>query len=279
MAWLRLRVTVPEPQADSVEARLRDAGALAVSLFPAEAATTAIVEPPPGAETLWDAVRVEGLCPPDCDLGALEGLPVEADFVAECDWAETYRQSLRPLRFGRLRIVPKDYRDAPCDTDAVVRMDPGLAFGTGTHPSTALCLDWLAATRLNGCSVLDVGCGSGILAIAAARLGAASVVAVDHDPQARSAAADNARHNAVDLTVLDSLDEVRGRYDVAVANIVANTLKDMAAALTCRARTVVLSGILSSQVDDVAAAYRRLRFDPPVLRDGWAMLVGEPRHG
>ena len=280
MAWLRVRIDATEAQAGVVEARLLQAGAMAVSLFPADSAATAILEPEPGAESLWDAVRVEGLCPPDCDLGALEGLAVEADFVADSDWSATYRQSLRPLRFGRLLVLPKDDRDtATGDTDTVLRLDPGLAFGTGSHSSTAACLDWLARAPLDGCRVLDVGCGSGILGIAALRLGAASVVAVDHDPQARRAAADNARDNGVCLTIRDDLAAVRGDFDIAIANIVANTLKDMALALTGHARTIVLSGILPYQVDDVAAAYPRMRFDPPLRRDDWAMLIGKRRDG
>ena len=273
MAWLRLRVTTPRDCADGAETRLRGAGAIAVTLLPAESAATAVLEPRPGAAPLWDSVRVEALFPVDCDLGALRGLGAECDFVADQDWSETWRNDHRPLRFGRLLVLAKD-GPAPSPGDAVtIRLDPGLAFGTGTHPTTAMCLNWLARTPLTDRRVLDVGCGSGILAIAAARLGAA-VVAVDHDAQARQATEDNASTNAVDLTVLDDLASVQGGFDVAIANIVSNTLSEMADVLTRRARTLVLGGILPDQVKEVVAAYPDVRFDPPEISDGWAMLVG-----
>lgn len=276
MPWLRLRVTTPRDGADAAEDRLRGAGAITVSLLPA--AATTVLEPDPGAAPLWDSVHVEALFPVDCDLTTLCGLGAESDFVADQDWSETWRKDHGPRRFGRLLVLPKDDH-APPPSDAVtIRLDPGLAFGTGTHPTTAMCLDWLGRTPLTDQRVLDVGCGSGILAIAAARLGAAAVVAVDHDAQARQATRDNARANAVDLTVLDDLAAVQGGFDVAIANIVSNTLREMADVLTRHARTLVLSGVLPDQVEEVVAAYPGVRFDPPQISDGWAMLVGV-RHG
>lgn len=277
MAWLRLRVTTARDCADAAETRLRGAGAIAVTLLPAESAATTVLEPGPGDAPLWDTVRVEALFPVDCDLGALRGLGAECDFVADQDWSQKWRKDHRPLRFGRLLVLPKD-DCAPSPGDVVtIRLDPGLAFGTGTHPTTAMCLSWLARTPLTDRQVLDVGCGSGILAIAAASLGA-TVVAVDHDAQARQATRDNACTNAVGLTVLGDLAAVQGEFDVAVANIVSNTLREMADSLTRRAHTLVLSGILPDQVDEVVAAYPGVRFEPPEISDGWAMLVGV-RHG
>lgn len=277
MAWLRLRVTTRSDRADATEGRLRKAGAIAVSLLPAESAATAVIEPGPGATPLWDDVRVEALFPVDCDLAALRGLGAEPDFVAERDWSETWRKGHGPLRFGRLLVLPNGDREPPDDA-VTMHMDPGLAFGTGTHPTTAMCLNWLAATSLTGKQVLDVGCGSGILAIAAARLGAATVAAVDHDAQARQATRDNARANGITLTVLDNLAAVRGEFDVAIANIVANTLCAMADTLTRCARTLALSGVLPNQAEEVVAAFPGVRFDLPEINDGWAMLVGV-RHG
>lgn len=277
MAWLRVSVTAPRGRADATEQQLRDAGAVAVSLL-AAASAEAVVEPAPDAFPLWDVVRVEGLFPTDCDLAALDGLHADADFVAERDWSETWRHGHGPMRFGRLHVVPRDHVGVPARADqAVIRLDPGLAFGTGTHPSTALCLRWLGQRRLAGQRVLDVGCGSGILAIAAARLGAQTVVAVDHDAQARQAARSNALANGVTLTVFDDLSRASGRFDLAIANIVANTLCAMAPNLTS-ARTLVLSGILADQVPAVVNAYPGVRFSPPALSDGWALLAGE-RHG
>ena len=279
MAWLRLRVTTAGEHAEAAEARFREAGAAAVSLHPADAAE-AVLEPAPGTSPLWERVRIEGLFPVDADVRALTGLGVEVDFVADRDWSETWRRGLKPQRFGNLLVLPKEWpAPSPCDGTATIRLDPGLAFGTGTHPTTALCLDWLGRTPLAGKRVLDVGCGSGILGIAAARLGAASVTAVDHDPQARQATRANAADNGVDLKVADDLADIRGCFDIAVANIVANTLRDMAPRLAGIASIVVLSGVLTDQVATVAAAYPNVRFDPTETADGWAMLVGETRDG
>ena len=273
MPWLRLRVTTPRNCAEATEGRLRGAGAVALSLLPAESAAS-ILEPFPNAQPLWDSVSIEALFPVDCDLAPLRGLGAAVDFVAERDWSETWRQGLGPMRFGRLLVLPRDDPSPPgCDT-CTIHMDPGLAFGTGQHPTTAMCLDWLGRTPLTDRRVLDVGCGSGILAIAAARLGAAAVVAVDHDAQARKATLDNARANSVRLNVLDDVAQVDHGFQIAIANIVANTLCDMAPDLTRRAHMLVLSGILPDQVDKVVAAYPSVRFDPPEIRDGWAMLVG-----
>ena len=210
MPWLRLRVTTRRDCADATEGRLRRAGAIAVSLLPAESTATPVLEPDPGAAPLWHSVRVEALFPVDCDLTALRGLGAESDFVPDQDWSETWRKDHRPRRFGRLLVLPHDDRTPPPSDTVTIRLDPGLAFGTGTHPTTAMCLNWLARTPLTGKRMLDVGCGSGILAIAAARLGATAVVAVDHDAQARQAARDNARDNGVVLSVLDDLAAVEG---------------------------------------------------------------------
>ena len=332
MPWLRLRVTTPRACADATEGRLRDAGAVALSLLPADSAAGNVLEPSAGereglapsmeqtpkgacdrgvcsmegrcglgpeaepvpsgcevpdrlwgarmeepgprAQPLWDNVSIEALFPVECGLASLRGLGAAADFVADRDWSETWRQDLGPMRFGRLLVLPKDDRRPPEADTCAIRMDPGLAFGTGTHPTTAMCLDWLGRTPLTGKRVLDVGCGSGILAIAAARLGAAEVFAVDYDAQARQATLDNARRNGVRLTVVEDVGAARAGFHVAVANIVASTLCDMAPEITRRARTLVLSGILPNQVDEVVGAYPGVRFDPPEIRDGWGMLVG-----
>ena len=273
MPWLRLRVTTRRDCAEATEGRLRGAGAVALSLLPVESAAS-VVEPSPNAQPLWDRVSIEALFPVDCDLTPLRGLGASADFVADQDWSETWRQDRGPMRFGRLLVLPRDDPRPPATDTCTIRMDPGLAFGTGQHPTTAMCLDWLGQTPLANRRVLDVGCGSGILAIAAARLGAAAVVAVDHDPQARQATLDNAHANDVRLTVVEAVAATQDGFHVALANIVANTLCDMAPDLTRRAQTLVLSGVLPDQVDEVVAAYPGVRFDQPEIRNGWAMLVG-----
>ena len=260
---------------------MRLAGAVAVSVLSADESDE-LLEPDPGRTPLWNAVRIEGLFPADADLSALSGLDLDVDFLADRDWSETWRRGLVPMRFGRLLVVPRHLAPDGTGTvaragEVVVRLDPGLAFGTGTHATTALCLHYLARTPLNARRVLDVGAGSGILAIAAARLGAA-VVAVDHDPQARRATTANARANGVELAVLDDLDAVDGRFDAVVANLVAHTIRDLAGALVERldpGGELVLSGILAGQVEwvmDAFSEFPQCRFEPPVHRDGWAML-------
>lgn len=188
------------------------------------------------------------------------------------------------MRFGsRLWVCPTGFTVE--DTDAVVMsLDPGLAFGTGTHPTTALCLEWLDAADLHGASVLDYGCGSGILGIAAALLGAAGVHAVDIDPQALAATVENARKNRVgDRIEVASPGELADfDSDIALANILANPLMELADTLRSRVRPggrIVLSGILAEQADAVASVYARKGFEmePAVFREGWVRLAGVRR--
>ena len=283
MPWLHVRAQAPGAVAEHVGDRLHDAGAVAVSLLPADPNDLGALEPPPQREPLlWNEVRVEALLPLGADLSALP-LDCDIDFMADEDWSETWRRGFGERRFGRLRIV-----EASCQADAppgqaTVRLDPGLAFGTGTHPTTALCLHWLAAQDLAGKRVLDVGAGSGILAIAALRLGAAAATAVDHDPQARRACRENAQANGVRLAVadgldaVDDLDTVRGQFDVAIANIVADVLCAMAADIGERAERIALSGVLERQTEQVQSAFAAFEFAPPAVQEGWVLLSGVRR--
>ncbi len=191
-------------------------------------------------------------------------------------------------QFGPIRIaddfwIVPSWAEAPAPDALVLRLDPGLAFGTGSHPTTCLCLEWMRAHIRGGESLLDYGCGSGILAIAGARLGAGRVVGTDVDPQAVRASADNARANGLDLrsgatfVLPDGL--APGEFDIVVANILANPLTLLAPALAMRVRTggrIVLSGILEAQAAAVAAAYARwFNIGPHDVRDGWVLLAGE----
>ncbi len=265
--------------ADEMAARLTAAGAVAVTLTPADDSATDVLEPAPGATPVWDAVRVEGLFGVDADLSALAGIDFDIEFVADRDWSATWREGLVPLRFGRLVVMPTSAETVSDPGDVVVRLDPGLAFGSGTHATTALCLDRLATLQLGGRRVLDVGSGSGILAIAAARLGA-TVVAVDHDPQARRATLDNGRRNGVDIAIEDSLNGVDASFDLVIANLLAATIRNLGETLMARLAPggeLVLSGILGAQVRWVMDAFSDVagfRFEEPSFRDGWAMLRG-----
>jgi len=203
--------------------------------------------------------------------------------VENTDWVRQSQSQFGPTRISeRLWIVPS-WHGPPDQQAVVVRLDPGIAFGTGTHPTTRLCLAWLDTALRPGASVLDYGCGSGILAIAAAKLGAGTVVGVDIDPQALAAARANSRANDVDAsyTDLDGLSQSTITFDVVLANILSNPLKLLAPALVARTAprgSLVLSGVLARQADEVIAAYRRAdaRLALRVWRsdDGWVCLVG-----
>ena len=277
MPWLHVRAQAPGAVAEHMGDCLHDAGAVAVSLLPADPNDLGALEPPPQREPLlWNEVRVEALLPLGADLSALP-LDCDIDFMADEDWSETWRRGFGERRFGRLRIVEASCQADAAPGQATVRLDPGLAFGTGAHPTTALCLDWLAAQDLAGKRVLDVGAGSGILAIAALRLGAAAATAVDHDPQARRACRENAQTNGVRLAVVDDLDAVCGQFDVAVANIVADVLCAMAADIGERAERIALSGVLERQTEQVRNAFAGFEFAPPAVREGWVLLSGVRR--
>jgi ribosomal protein L11 methyltransferase len=203
--------------------------------------------------------------------------------VGERDWVRDTQAQFAPQSIGRLWIVPS-WHTPPADAQAVLRLDPGVAFGTGSHPTTRLCLAWLEGRDLGGCRLLDYGCGSGILGIAALRLGAAAATATDIDPQALETAAQNARANGVALAVCapDHLAGVAGGpFDIVVANILAVPLMVLAPVLAGLLRpggTLLLSGILERQLEDVVAAYRAspaaLTLEVAGVEDGWVALAG-----
>ncbi len=288
MAWLQLFVEVSGDRVEVAAETLSDAGALSVTYE--DAADEPILEPGLGEHPVWSATRVVALFPEDCDASGIRqrlraalhdaAIEVRVERLEDRDWSGTWRDSFHAMRFGaRLWVVPSDESSAGADA-VVVRMDPGLAFGTGTHATTALCLEWLDANPPVGLEVIDYGCGSGILAIAAARLGARRVRAVDIDPQALQATRENARRNGVDeeLSVM-----FPGALDarpagLLIANILANPLIELAETLASQvspAGRIVLSGILDEQAGDVMEAYRRwFDFRDPVQREGWVLLEG-----
>ncbi len=233
-----------------------------VALFPERADAMAAMR---------DAAAALGQPAPDCTLGR----------VADQDWVRATQAQFEPIQAARgLWIVPT-WSQPPEPRAINLRLDPGLAFGTGSHPTTRLCLQWLATSLVPGESLLDYGCGSGILAIAAARLGARPVVGTDVDPQAIVASAENARLNGVDARFVrpDALGP--GRFDVVVANILANPLVLLAPALSARVRPrgrIALSGILETQVDAVRAAYEAwFNIAATERADGWVLVTGNRR--
>jgi ribosomal protein L11 methyltransferase len=293
VAYIALRFDADAGAADAWSDALLAAGALAVDIADPAAGTADETplygEPGAVADLRWPTARVTALLAGDADAvrvlaeaGAALGLrlpPHETHDVAEQDWVRATQAQFAPLHIqDRLWIVPSWC--APPDPAAInVTLDPGLAFGTGSHPTTRLCLEWLALELRRQASVLDYGCGSGILAIAAAKLGASRVVGVDVDPHAVDAARANAATNGVAavFTFPDGLGA--DTFDVVVANILANPLRLLAPALAARVRAggrIVLSGVLADQAADVAAAYAPW-FIIDVWRsgeDGWVALAG-----
>jgi len=269
-----LQLTLPSSEADQprYERALEDVGALALSLQDAHldaADEQAIFEPGVGEIPLWDEMTLTALFPADTDalvlLAALEAFDPGLDWskvrfekIEDQDWERAWLDTFQPMRFGaRTWIVPWNH-ELPSEADtpdaAVVRLDPGLAFGSGTHPTTALCLRWLDALaqrgELDGRTVLDFGCGSGILALAALKLGAARAVGVDNDPQAIIATADNAQRNGVAIETFLPADEPAATYPVVVANILASALDALAETLAARTAAggrIAMSGILAGQ--------------------------------
>lgn len=289
MSWAEISLSVDRDHVPAAEEALQAHGALAVTLL--DRADDPVLEPAPGEAPLWPTVELRALFPEETDrldvLEALLHLPgVERPDTAawrrvdDRDWERAWLDRFRPMRFGRgLWIVPSGM-EAPEDAACVLRLDPGLAFGTGTHPTTALCLEWIDAQIFAGRRVVDYGCGSGVLGIAAALKGAVAVLCVDNDPQALTATADNADRNGVADCVRcvepDGYDAEPA--DVVMANILAGPLIDLAPRL-CRSLApggdIVLSGILAGQADEVAAAYRPLVGCMTVAEsEGWVRLAG-----
>lgn len=288
--WLSVKLAADGEQAEALAEALLSAGALSVSVADRDAGTEAETPQygePGGAEPrAWQHNWVVALLPGDTDVTALLdrlGLDVSAELesIPEQDWVRQTQAQFDPIRItDRLWIVPSWHE--PPRPDAVnIALDPGLAFGTGSHPSTRLCLVWLANHLHGGETVLDYGCGSGILAIAAAKLGAARVVGVDIDPQAVTAAQDNALRNQVQAQFFLPDAAPPMQADLLVANILTNPLKALAPLLAGRVRTggqLLLSGILDAQARDVIATYTPW-FDISLagMQDGWALLAGARR--
>jgi len=288
MTWLQFSLDVRGDQADVVSAALDDAGALSVTIL--DAADEPLLEPLPGETPLWKRARIVALFEPGTDPQPLQqtlrnllempSLQLQVERLDDRDWSSTWRDSFGAMCFGR-RLWVCPVGEDPAQVDAVVvHLDPGLAFGTGTHATTALCLEWLDAHPPAGCSVIDYGCGSGILAIAAHKLGADSVVAVDIDPQALQASRENAVRNHIHgrFSVMFPQDLDPAPVDVVLANILANPLIEHAAALAGLVKQgghIVLTGILVEQASEVMAAYRQwFDFSTPVQREEWTLLAG-----
>ncbi|SFD19117.1 50S ribosomal protein L11 methyltransferase [Massilia yuzhufengensis] len=302
MSWTEVVIEVAREHAEALSDALMEAGALSVSVEDADEGTEA--EQPlfgePGMEpkeAAWEHSRVVALTDVDADQFAIVQeaanaikLPVIPSFttraVADADWVRLTQSQFEPIHIGTNIWVVPSWHEAPDPDGLILELDPGLAFGTGSHPTTRLCMEWLEAHPAPGKSVLDYGCGSGILAMVAKKLGAADVAGVDIDPQAIESARANAERNhcAIDFYVPDDLAvtpnarHATGQFDIVVANILSSPLKLMAPMLAGRVAaggSLILSGVLARQAEEVAAAYAPfIKLGVWAEQDGWVALHG-----
>ncbi|HAU03173.1 MAG: 50S ribosomal protein L11 methyltransferase [Porticoccaceae bacterium] len=287
MQWLQLMVSATRESSGAIEDALLDCGAVSVSLE--DAADQPILEPGVGETPLWDNCQIKALFDANTDTteiteqlqNMISGLSaVQWEQLEDKDWSQEWKKYFSPLKCGdRLWICPSWI--APPDPDAInLSLDPGLAFGTGSHPTTHLCLRWLDKQDLAGQTVIDYGCGSGILGIAALLLGAERVIAVDNDPQALLATRDNAQRNNIAAERLETYlpDQVPANSvgQTMLANILAAPLITLAPTLTAMTAAngnLCLSGLLEHQIDAVCAPYRDdFSFADAAIESEWAQL-------
>lgn len=293
MGWQSVSFLTDAAQAEPLCDALLEAGALAASIEDADAGTPdeqpQFGEPGSVNSPGWNHSRVVALLELDADVAALLGQAADAiglgqvpaytvELVADQNWVQLTQSQFDPICISeRMWIVPS-WHEAPDPAAINLVLDPGMAFGTGSHPTTRLCLEWLERSVTPACTMLDYGCGSGILAIAAAHLGAARVAGVDIDPQAVVSARDNAERNGVIALFADSAEPVAGEYDLVVANILSNPLRVLAPAICAHVRSgghLALSGILREQAEEIIAIYAQWL---PLLvadaREDWVCLSG-----
>ncbi len=293
MGWLQLSLALHELDPDAVSTFFEERGALSITFL--DGADQPIFEPDIGTTPLWPSTIITAMYEENVDVSRLRAQLQEVfdaavvdrltqETVQDQDWERVWLDRFEPMQFGEhLWVCPAGQRPDTDDNAVIIDLDPGLAFGTGTHPTTALCLQWLDQNRAENQQVLDYGCGSGILSIAALKLGASSVWGIDIDEQALWASVENAKRNHVADRLHTGLpaDQPAQKFDLLLANILANPLIELAPALASRLRTgaqLVLSGILTEQSQEVMAAYQPwCDMDEPVVLDGWVRISGTKR--
>lgn len=303
MSWTEIVVEIAREHAEALSDALIEAGALSVSVEDADEGTDAeqALFGEPGMEpatAAWEHSRVIALTDVAADQAAMLAEAVRAIGgaalppyslrpVAEQDWVRLTQSQFEPIHIGKNIWVVPSWHDAPDPGALVLELDPGLAFGTGSHATTRLCMEWLEANPAPGASVLDYGCGSGILAMVAKKLGAAEVSGIDIDPQAITSAEQNAARNQCEIGFYlpDAFAEAapNKRFDIVVANILSNPLMVMAPMLSARVApggSLLLSGVLARQFDEVAAVYAPfIKLTVWAEQDGWVALTGKANSG
>ncbi|EHS4949996.1 50S ribosomal protein L11 methyltransferase [Vibrio cholerae] len=291
MPWIQIKLNATNDNAEAIgDMLMEETGAVSVTFL--DAKDTPVFEPLPGETRLWGDTDVVALYEADMDTSLIlqqikasnmlaEGFAHKVEQVEDKDWEREWMDNFHPMQFGRRLWICPSWREVPDPQAVNVMLDPGLAFGTGTHPTTALCLEWLDNLDLTGKTVIDFGCGSGILAIAAIKLGAAKVIGIDIDPQALLASKDNAARNGVEdqIEVYLPKDQPEGLVaDVVVANILAGPLRDLSPIIKGLLKPggqLAMSGILDTQAESVAEFYRDdLELDPIAEKSEWCRISG-----
>jgi ribosomal protein L11 methyltransferase len=290
MPWIQLRLSANEETAEKYSDWLSACGAQAVTFI--DAKDTPIYEPLPGDEVIyWNNTVVMGLFDASHDmdkvLNYLKGIhPDKANMafkleqLEDKDWEREWMDNFHPMKFGQRLWICPSWRDVPDPSAVNVMLDPGLAFGTGTHPTTALCLTWLDGLDLTGKTVVDFGCGSGILSLAALKLGAKKVIGIDIDPQALQASLENAKRNQCEgrLELFLPKDQPEFKADVVVANILAGPLRELAPVIleyVAKDGLLALSGVLEEQAQQLQQIYGEYcQMDDFIVQDEWVRLSG-----
>ncbi|MBP6562321.1 MAG: 50S ribosomal protein L11 methyltransferase [Neisseriaceae bacterium] len=296
MAYLQASIETASIHAEALSDALMDHGALSTAIQDAFAGTDKeqpiFGEPGEPLEQMWDESTIISLFAEDADVAAIitaaateVNQPVPAftlETLPDQDWVRLTQSQFDPIQISKRLWITPTWHEAPDASAINLKLDPGLAFGTGSHPTTRLCLEWLDHHIKGGETVLDYGCGSGILAIASVKLGAASALGIDIDTQAVRASRDNADQNNITTTTFMLPDAApAGTFDVVVANILANPLRMLGEMLASRTKTdgtIVLSGILAEQADELMGIYQTwFTMHPPVFLEGWTCLSGTKR--
>lgn len=288
-SWQQVHITIAKEQLQEIEDFLLSIGALSTTYK--DAGDNPVLEPLPGETPLWPELIVTALFAQKKNINTVMNilkrhypeLNTTKETLEDQDWERSWMKDYHPMSFGnRLWVVPSNM-EAPDKNATNLKLDPGLAFGTGTHPTTSLCLQWLDAHDVSNKTLLDYGCGSGILAIAGLLLNASMAEGVDIDPQAITASNDNAINNNVNdkLSVYLPENYQAKQYDVVMANILSGPLADLAPNLSSYTKaggSIILSGILEEQAASINAVYQQwFDMEATVINDGWAMLSGRKR--
>lgn len=280
MSWLKVSFPVDRCSVELLTAELQRIRVVSVSLSSVDG--NAVFETNVDPELHWNQILLQAIFPINFNSSPLHDVLDQfgikqrrVDFVSEQDWVSEWQKSLSPNKFGRISVYPRHYPETTSHT--VIKLDPGLAFGTGEHPTTAMCLHWLSEQNLVGKRVLDFGCGSGVLGIAAKKLGSKRVVLVDNDRLSLETAQENAQFNQVKVSLESNISKLNQKFDVIIANILLNVLVDHAAGLLellTIGGEIVLSGILPEQYAAITRAYSGIEFQQKNWQAEWLLIHG-----